>query len=160
MVCIGPNWTISTIDRDLRTKILDVATVVFEALGHTPVLAYGLSSAFHRKTDVQNVATRLAEFVDSTPIAFPGQKGASRSATFLYTLPSPSRSLNVILAPSTFGADMVFVSFNAHHPIILKDAGFQQFDLGVLLRESAEKDWEEAEKALAQITDSFKHLGS
>jgi hypothetical protein len=47
--------------------------------------------------------------------------------------------LNVSVEPSIHGADMVFVGINAHHPIVGPD--FRQFDLGLLLRDSMNKDF-------------------
>src|SRR5258708_30193597 len=80
VACIGQNWTIATTDRDLWTKVRDVAISVFEALGHTPVSAYGLNFMFHRTTTVGNVAARLARFIDDTPLAFPKDAQGARSA--------------------------------------------------------------------------------
>src|SRR5712692_7798773 len=45
---VGQTWTIVTTDQNLWARIRDVAISVFEALGHTPVSAYGLNFTFHR----------------------------------------------------------------------------------------------------------------
>jgi hypothetical protein len=156
VTCISQNWTIATTDRDLWIRIRDVAISVFEALGHTPVSAYGLNFMFHRTTSVGNVAARLAQFIDNTPLAFPRDTEVSRSAKIGYTLARPDRSLNLSVEASARSANIIFISINAHHPIILRDTGLHQFDLGVLLRESADKDFEEAGNVLSRVMHSFE----
>jgi hypothetical protein len=156
ITCVAQNWTIATPDRESWAKVRDVAISVFDALGHTPVAAFGINCTFQRTTTVGNVAARLAQFIDSTPLALLRGVEGSRSAKIVFTLSRPDRSLNVSVEPSARAANMVFVSTNAHHPIVLQDTGFQQFDLGVLLRESAELDFNEAEGILSRITHSLE----
>jgi hypothetical protein len=160
VVCVEQTWTIATPDLKLWDRIRDIAVAVFEALGHTPVAAYGLNFAFHRKTKVVDVADRLAKIFDSTALALPKNMAGSRSAKLGYSLSQTGRSLNLSIEPSVRSPDAIFVAINAHHPIVLKDAGFHQFDLGPLLRDSCKSDMVVAQDLLAHITRNFEGYGA
>jgi hypothetical protein len=156
ITCIERNWTISTYEQSLLGRLREVASLVFEALGHTPVSAYGLNFTFHRKTGVTNIGSRLAQIVDTTPLTFLKEAQGEHSAKITYTISGGNRDLNISVEPSVRGSDTVFIAINAHHPIVLLRPGFHQFDLTPLLRESMDRDFRDAQEILLSVTRTFE----
>jgi hypothetical protein len=155
VICINQSWTISTHEKILLVKIRDIATKVFSALGHTPVSAYGLNFSYHRKTRLQDVATRLAEFVEAMSLGFDRFQQTKRAARIAYTTSHAGRDLNISVERSVRGLDSVFVGINAHHPILLPAPPFQQFDLSPLFQDSLEPDMRDAQLCLSHILAAF-----
>jgi hypothetical protein len=152
IACIEQSWTIATFDQNLLVRIRDVASSVFEALGHTPVSAYGFNFAFHRKTGVADVGALLAQIIDATEFGFPKGVQGSRSARIGYTLSDGGRDLNVSVEKSARGAGMIFVGINTHHRIVRPGTGFGEFDLTPLLRDGVEKGLQDAQEVLSRLT--------
>ncbi len=159
ITCFEQSWTITTYEQSLFSRIRDVASIVFGALAHTPVSAYGLNFNFHRKTGVGNVGAHLAQAVDAASLNFFQESRGERSAKIGYTLSEGGRALNISVEPSVHGTDMVFVGINAHHPIIPPESGFHQFDLAPLLRDSMEKDFRDAQEVLSKVIRIFEGNG-
>jgi hypothetical protein len=160
ITCVEQSWTIWTHDRALLSRCCEIASSVFEALEHTPVTAYGLNFIYHRQTAIGAVAVRLAEILDASQLGLQlKQVAGTRSAKVGYTFSEKGRALNVNVEQSTRGADTLFVSINAHHPIVAEEVGGGLFDLGALLRGSIRRDSSDAEETISKIMQLFTGNG-
>jgi len=93
-----------------------------------------------------------AAIVVNAPITInaPGARRSTRRThgDIGYRISEERRDPNISIEPSVRRHDTVFVTINAHHPIILPEPGFHQFDLAQLLRESMGKDSVDARTVL------------
>jgi hypothetical protein len=150
IACTLQNLTISTYERGSLPRVLEIASLVFETLGHTPVVSYGFIFRFHRQSSIKNVGERLAELVNLSGLDFLGGGPGKHSAKMSYSLTDDSRSLSVSVEPSVRGSNTVFVGINANHPIIVRGE-LEQFDLTPRLREGIEQASTEADELLSKI---------
>jgi hypothetical protein len=155
IVCLGNQWSITTIQQPSFARARDLCSSVFELLPHTPVSGYSLSFAFHRATPLRDVGKYLATLAEKLPLGFKPQAGSRPlSATFRYQLARDDGEVVAMVEPSRRTATKVFIAINSSYQITEKGL----FDLRPKLENSFQRTIPDVEEWLRNILSNFENL--
>lgn len=153
IACQETRWEIRTADPSQRARMLEIADKVFKRLNETPVTLFGLNTKRNVRTDFSDVRERLVSLVASLGLGF--ESGGTRHCGLTFSNRYEHGSVNVEVSPSPLADDMIFVAYNTEYRP--PNAGY--FDLGDLVREHFEPDYQRAIEAQNRIVDGLARKG-
>lgn len=152
--CMQDRWEIFTGQQDQKSRIIEVADVVFKKLNEMHVTAFGMNTQQPIRTKHKDVAKRLADLVIGAGIGLP-RFANEREANIALKNVTGDDSAVINVARSPAEATDLMVMYNREHRIV-NVKGY--FDLGDMIRERANDAWQEGEKAARNVLKSFDSL--
>ena len=152
VIAMQDRWTIQTVTKGNRERIVRVASAVFTKLNEIYVSAFGINRKFalplRSATARQFIATRLT----ATDLALPS---GDAEGELNYKVHGEGTDTTIRILPSPSSERWLEVFFNRHHPILLgKVLGY--FDVGKAITDNAERDWAQASQYSESLENSIK----
>ena len=127
--CQQNEWSIQGHGDESWSRMVRVASLVFEKLNETPVNGFSMTSQKHLATSITDVKSALAEKIHGTGLGFPA--GDNRGSSIELTVGIEDYQLKTALQPSVKGPDKLFTYYQHIYPVPQDAATY--FDLGKLI---------------------------
>ena len=150
VIVTADRWTIQTASEDQRGRILDVTVVVFRKLNEIYVNAFGVNRLFGVSTSTSTAKEFLASKVAAADFGLPEGNAESQIS---YTQHRPDFDTMIQLTASPLDPRRVNILYNRHHPIKTPAQGY--FDVGEMLIDVAESDWNSALEYRTRLGESI-----
>src|SRR6266436_391884 len=105
IACQENRWEISATQPALRTRIRDVAALVFKKLYETPIQTYGLNNNFEIETGIAKVSKCLGDLFLSLDLGPKAEGEPTSTLNFLDV--QKGRRIQVALGPSSLSQDVL-----------------------------------------------------
>jgi hypothetical protein len=129
--CQPQEWMIQGFGDESWPRMVRIATLVFEKLKETPVVAYSMVSEKHLDTTIPDVKAVLADRIYGMNLALP--RGNSVGSSIELTTAVEDYQVKTALQPSVTGLNKLFVYYQ-HQYIPPQEPG-KYFDIGQLITE-------------------------
>jgi hypothetical protein len=140
----GPDrWEISTKNKAKRSRLIDVASIVFKRLWEISIVAYGFHSQLNFPTNKSDVRRFLAEIMSSAGWGF---RELTEDAECQYTVKNGAGDHSTAAIANVMGSPLkksdLVLTYVREYSIGQQTS---HYDLGELLRPKAEPGWAEAD---------------
>lgn len=155
--CLPDRWHVATDQVDLLDRLTEILIHTFDGKLHeTPITAFGFNFEFHRRTDISDVASYLADCFRKLPIGV--CELPSVAATFSSFHELEDNKVKLDIQPSVRSVDMLYIALNFHYEITSVYGPVQQyghFPLEPLIQPRIRADYD---KASVTVTSILKAL--
>jgi hypothetical protein len=151
IACQENRWEISTTNAASRSRLFDIARIVFEKLYETPINVFGMNTRFDLETVIPDVAPCLVGLFTGLGIGLPMASGKSSQLELTYEDDHVTR---ISVQPSTLAPDLIHVRYNSEYVTknLVPEPGY--FDFGKLLEKPFIEHYERAEAQAGEIVSA------